>query len=65
MLHPAETLVCIWYNAPTMLPATGWQHRGCITSDIHFNGHFTSRHLKFISTVKQTLYVRRGVLRIK
>jgi len=20
----------LWYNAPTMLPATGWQHRGCI-----------------------------------
>ena len=21
---------CLWYNAPTMLPATGRQHRGCI-----------------------------------
>ena len=21
----------LWYNAPTMLPATGRQHRGCIT----------------------------------
>jgi len=20
----------LWYNAPTMLPATGRQHRGCI-----------------------------------
>ena len=20
----------LWYNAPTMLPATGWQHRRCI-----------------------------------
>ena len=20
----------LWYNAPTMLPAGGWQHRGCI-----------------------------------
>ena len=20
----------LWYNAPTMLPATGWQHCGCI-----------------------------------
>ena len=20
----------LWYNAPMMLPATGWQHRGCI-----------------------------------
>ena len=20
----------LWYNAPTMLPARGWQHRGCI-----------------------------------
>ena len=20
----------LWYNAPTMLPATGQQHRGCI-----------------------------------
>ena len=23
----------LWYNAPTMLPATGRQHRGCI---IHY-----------------------------
>jgi len=20
----------LWYNVPTMLSATGWQHRGCI-----------------------------------
>ena len=20
----------LWYNAPTMLPATDWQHHGCI-----------------------------------
>ena len=22
--------ICMWYNAPTMLPAVGRQHRGCI-----------------------------------
>ena len=22
----------LWYNAPTMLPATGRQHRGCVIS---------------------------------
>ena len=24
----------LWYNAPTMLPATGRQHRGCIIPQI-------------------------------
>ena len=28
---PMETL---WYNAPTMLPATGRQHRGCIIPQV-------------------------------
>ena len=22
--------ICMWYNVPTMLPACGRQHRGCI-----------------------------------
>ena len=31
--HPQErktVFYCLWYNAPTMLPANGRQHRGCI-----------------------------------
>jgi len=24
----------LWYNAPTMLPATGRQHRGCIIPQV-------------------------------
>ena len=36
----------VWYNAPTMLPATGRQHRGCIIPVKHLSYIEEARCLK-------------------
>ena len=52
----------LWYNTPTMLPAGGWQHRGCIipqavtqSSDPEDGRDYRQKHVELIGIINKPL----------